>query len=774
MEQTPVVSRAPSNEDVHKPSENATSLPIMNVVVRLRPPSPRERADGFEKLVVQAVERENEIVIFNTSEKNEENKTYQFDRTFGPDASQRDVFVNSVEPLVQQVLRGRQCTVLAYGQTNSGKTHSIMGDMEHPEQAGLLFRSCSALLMYLREFPDSHVHMSCLEVYNETVTDLLADPVESTGNSQRMLGGNYANGAGLEKRLMAGKKLDLEQLLVDTPSDAVKFISRAMRRRVSSTTLLNESSSRSHAIFILNVSRRDGDYLHYGKLTFVDLAGSENYTKSGAVNRRETKDINQSLLALGRVIEELASISCTAVQNENRAGNTHNNLGSIPTHIYRQSVLTQLLRDSLNCSGNTHTLMLVTIPPTMECLSQTKKSLDYGGKARKIRGMRTGGNASHCNSSAPSCGVCGSTSSSQLPSPMTTVKSVQTGVHEYIKEIQRLKNDLHMHRTKENSVYLTKAQYDELQAKSLELEDQLEKNTQLKSLVDLKCDEVKQVQEESNEYLARIRALEAEKVEWKQAMDVQQEERKSQLKELAGNLQEFQKSMNSTHSKLQVDQLPKFHSLICNLVSIQNNVQSREDHLGQNIQGIQQTMHECMTQLEDRVLKTLEETQQRVLEAQVEAQNSIVQVQALKFSQDLEHGSKKLVEKLVADHVKALQRDLNMSVTQVLRGEKAESSKQERRSTRRTLASSKPTGDEFSLHEEIRSHREIEEKCMSAYVESIRDSGEGTDLQAQLASNVQGFSELHSDMSKVLDTQELATALEDIASRVSQGDKCTF
>ena len=293
-------------------------------------------------------------------------RTYHFDKIFAPDTTQQRLYDCAVAPIVDEVLQGFNCTIFAYGQTGTGKTHTMTGDIgdsaHMSDGAGVIPRAVAQIFNYLESIGGSSEYtVKCcfLELYNEEITDLLAPNGPTEAPKVRIL----EDRTGV---VMQG----LEEPHVKTAADIFTVLETGNARRRTAETLLNKQSSRSHSVFIVTVSVREvlaegEEVIRVGKLYLVDLAGSENVSRSGAVDQRakEAGNINKSLLTLGRVITALVE------------GQVH-----VP---YRDSKLTRLLRDSLG--GRTKTCIIATIAPTVQCQEETLSTLDYAHRAKNIK-----------------------------------------------------------------------------------------------------------------------------------------------------------------------------------------------------------------------------------------------------------------------------------------------------------------------------------------------------------------------------------------------------
>ncbi|TKA51824.1 hypothetical protein B0A53_05176 [Rhodotorula sp. CCFEE 5036] len=318
---------------------------------------------------------------------------------YGPEADQGMLYNDVAKPILQQVLQGYNCTIFAYGQTGTGKTYTMEGNLSpyhgtfHPE-AGVIPRTLYSLFDRLVESKCEYsVRCSYIELYNEELRDLnAADPsslLASTSSSGGGAGDAAAPAPSPEPGSSASKTLriyeetkngstgvviqGLEETVIQSAEDGLRVLRRGSERRQIAATNCNERSSRSHSIFTINVQVRDhskegADVLKVGKLNLVDLAGSENVGRSGATNSRarEAGMINASLLALGRVINQLVDKSDSNKKQ----------------HIaYRESKLTRLLQDSLG--GRTKTTIIATISPVS--YEETASTLTYAHQAKSIQ-----------------------------------------------------------------------------------------------------------------------------------------------------------------------------------------------------------------------------------------------------------------------------------------------------------------------------------------------------------------------------------------------------
>ncbi|ALC44238.1 Klp61F [Drosophila busckii] len=444
-----------SRQQIRKANQN------IQVYVRVRPLNTRERCIRSTEVV--NVISPKEIVTRHVLD-SKLTKTFTFDRAFGPDSRQCDVYSTVVAPLIEEVLSGYNCTVFAYGQTGTGKTHTMVGtecaelksSWEDDSNIGIIPRALSHLFDELRLMEVEYtMRISYLELYNEELCDLL-----STDDSTKIRIFDDSTKKG--SVIIQG----LEEIPVHSKDDVYKLLEKGKERRKTATTLMNAQSSRSHTVFSIVVHIRengiDGDeMLKIGKLNLVDLAGSENVSKAGnekGIRVRETVNINQSLLTLGRVITALVD----------RA----------PHVPYRESKLTRLLQESLG--GRTKTSIIATISPGHKDIEETLSTMEYAYRAKNIQNK-----------------------------PEVNQKlTKKTVLKEYTEEIDKLKRDLMAARDK-NGIYLAEETYSELTIKMDSQTRELnEKMLLLKALKDELANKEKIFNEVSMSLIQKTQKLE--------------------------------------------------------------------------------------------------------------------------------------------------------------------------------------------------------------------------------------------------------------------------
>ena len=340
----------------------------IRVLCRIRPPFDSENttSDYIQKSI-QVPEEGN--LLFHDAK-------FEFDSVFEPNerTTQENIFVE-VEPAIMSILSGKKVSVFAYGQTGSGKTFT----MEGPENnRGVNYRAIDSLFAAANKEADTYdfaFKISMLEVYNETIHDLLADKIDEESKEESKID------KGLQVRVGVKNHVYVEGLTateVSTMADVEKLLQEGSSNRHVGSTKMNEHSSRSHLVISLSMlktskaesnseatSHLSKPYRVVGKLNLIDLAGSERLKSTGATGMRaeEGKNINKSLSALGDVINALASKHA---------------------HVpYRNSKLTFLLQDSL--SINAKVVMFVNINPSPASIQESMCSLNFASRCRSVQ-----------------------------------------------------------------------------------------------------------------------------------------------------------------------------------------------------------------------------------------------------------------------------------------------------------------------------------------------------------------------------------------------------
>ncbi|KAK0861811.1 hypothetical protein LTR57_004896 [Friedmanniomyces endolithicus] len=364
----------------------------VKVVVRVRKFVKRE-TDKQSPCLVEMDPQTNETILHppeltpgeeKSQKKQYEEKRFTFDKSFWSHneqdahyAQQHDIYASFGEEFLDHNFDGYHTCIFAYGQTGSGKSYTMMGT---PDQPGLIPRTCRGLFERIEAEQNSsityNVHVSYFEIYNEHVKDLLTK------------GTNPPTYLKIRESPSDGVYV---QTLTDESVKCYEDIERLMKtgdmNRTTASTKMNDTSSRSHAVFTLTLKQiqhdiaTDSTIERLARMRLVDLAGSEraNRTEATGQRLREGGNINQSLTTLGRVIAALAdpkrqrASRLTGTQNQ-----TKRRAEVVP---YRDSVLTWLLKDSLG--GNSKTAMVACISPTD--YDETLGTLRYADQAKRIR-----------------------------------------------------------------------------------------------------------------------------------------------------------------------------------------------------------------------------------------------------------------------------------------------------------------------------------------------------------------------------------------------------
>ncbi|PSK42217.1 Kinesin-like protein unc-104 [Elsinoe australis] len=351
----------------------------IKVVVRVRPFNSRE-LDRKSKCIVE-MKGSQTVLTPAPDPKSKSNKavsegtkTFAFDRSYWSFnqsdkhfAGQDDVFSDLGLPLLDNAFQGYNNCIFAYGQTGSGKSYSMMG---YGAEEGVIPKICRDMFERIGQIQQDPnvtctVEVSYLEIYNERVRDLLNPSTKGNLKVRE----HPSTGPYVE---------DLAKLVVRSFPEIENLMDEGNKARTVAATNMNETSSRSHAVFTLTLTQKrhdqetNMDSEKVAKISLVDLAGSERATSTGATGARlkEGAEINRSLSTLGRVIAALADLST----GKKKAGSM------VP---YRDSVLTWLLKDSLG--GNSLTAMIAAISPADINFEETLSTLRYADSAKRIK-----------------------------------------------------------------------------------------------------------------------------------------------------------------------------------------------------------------------------------------------------------------------------------------------------------------------------------------------------------------------------------------------------
>ena len=370
-------------------SKSSSSSDRLKVAIRIRPPLPRETEPNLPFRSIALVSKSSQTLSlveylgceYEESERQREwvecpnyfqYHRFTFDTIFDMDATQDQVYEITALPAVESILQGYNSTILAYGQTGTGKTYTMEGftyDYFDPAR-GIIPRTIEDIFHYIEENSNSNttfiIRATYLQIYNESISDLLRPEKKNLSIREDRKRGLYVE--------------SLSEWAVRSPNDIYALLERGASCRAKANTNMNDVSSRSHAVFSIQVEQMIGSgdsneigkkHIKVGKLNLVDLAGSERIKVTGATGKQleESKKINKSLSALGNVIYALTDTK----------GRTH-----IP---YRDSKLTRLLENSLG--GNCKTTMIAMISPAQCSFSESLSTLNFAKRAKTLKTKAT-------------------------------------------------------------------------------------------------------------------------------------------------------------------------------------------------------------------------------------------------------------------------------------------------------------------------------------------------------------------------------------------------
>ncbi|XP_038602461.1 kinesin-like protein KIF1B isoform X3 [Tachyglossus aculeatus] len=350
----------------------------VKVAVRVRPFNSRETSKE-SKCIIQM--QGNSTSIVNPKNPKEAPKSFSFDYSYwshtSPEdpcfASQNRVYNDIGKEMLLHAFEGYNVCIFAYGQTGAGKSYTMMGKQEE-SQAGIIPQLCEELFEKINDNNNEEmsysVEVSYMEIYCERVRDLLNPK-------------NKGNLRVREHPLLGPYVEDLSKLAVTSYTDIADLMDAGNKARTVAATNMNETSSRSHAVFTIVFTQKKHDSEtdlsteKVSKISLVDLAGSERADSTGAKGTRlkEGANINKSLTTLGKVISALAEVdNCTSKSKKKKKTDF------IP---YRDSVLTWLLRENLG--GNSRTAMVAALSPADINYDETLSTLRYADRAKQIK-----------------------------------------------------------------------------------------------------------------------------------------------------------------------------------------------------------------------------------------------------------------------------------------------------------------------------------------------------------------------------------------------------
>jgi len=351
------------NNITTNPKDETDAVSSVQVLCRFRPrhdegPNAAYYASLTDKSKARdafLIDKENNCIKTNSKEDMDQGRGFYFDKVFGEDTTQQNIY-ESVEHIVTGVMSGFNGTLMAYGQTSSGKTHTMEGKMDDEELFGICPRAVDTLFDSIENAdPDIEftLKLSFVEIYCEKIRDLL----EPDNNNLKI------------KELPSGELAlaNVTELYVTDEDGIFTAMQQGKANRATAPTLMNAESSRSHSLLMLTVSQKHTQTMHLvrARLVIGDLAGSERIKKTRVTQMRleEAKKINQSLTTRGMVINALTD------------GSSH-----VP---YRNSKLTRVLQESLG--GNSRTALIICCSPESEHASETVSTLRFGERASRIR-----------------------------------------------------------------------------------------------------------------------------------------------------------------------------------------------------------------------------------------------------------------------------------------------------------------------------------------------------------------------------------------------------
>eukprot|EP00484_Ammonia_sp_Unknown_P030939 CAMPEP_0197024310 /NCGR_PEP_ID=MMETSP1384-20130603/4880_1 /TAXON_ID=29189 /ORGANISM="Ammonia sp." /LENGTH=1568 /DNA_ID=CAMNT_0042452673 /DNA_START=34 /DNA_END=4740 /DNA_ORIENTATION=+ len=431
---------------------------------------------------------DDERVVINDESK----KYFSFDQVYPPEASQETIFMD-VKPLIQSAVDGYNVCIFAYGQTGSGKTFTMEGT---PERPGIIYESFDELFK-LRATANNvqagngednememKVYLSCLEIYNEKIRDLLSDINDSSTNNNNHNSNNHKiNPCDLKAKLSkCGKKVlvpGLTKAEVSNTENVRDILQNvAYKNRSTGVTNMNEHSSRSHALVFVDIVTKQSS----SRLVLIDLAGSERVKKTGVSGTAfdEARNINKSLSALGNVI--------SALQNKQK-------------HIpFRDSQLTYLLYDCLG--GNSRALMFCNISCEVFDIKESINTLTFAHRVRRVqlgeaqKNENPNGDDRESQENKEKLDKLESLKQKmkkykkELEDKEKEIKELKVSTRSYKKEISKLSSSIGVQNNKNVNHQQTRMEYNSLQKEHSRITQEMEKKERI----------IKKLQGEVNDY----------------------------------------------------------------------------------------------------------------------------------------------------------------------------------------------------------------------------------------------------------------------------------
>ncbi|XP_043401197.1 centromere-associated protein E isoform X5 [Chelonia mydas] len=325
----------------------------VTVCVRMRPLIARENEASGDKIQLHWKSENCTILQVDGT------RTFNYDCVFHSNDSTQQVYEGVAVPIIKSAVQGYNGTIFAYGQTASGKTYTMMGS---DKSMGIIPKAVQDVFKIICEIPGREflLRVSYMEIYNETITDLLCD---SRKNKPLGIREDFNRNIYVE---------DLIEEVVVNPEQVMEWLRKGEKKRHYGETKMNEHSSRSHTIFRMIIESRENDPANtncdgavmVSHLNLVDLAGSERASQTGSEGLRlkEGCNINRSLFILGQVIKKLCDDPSGFIN-------------------YRDSKLTRILQNSLG--GNAKTVIICTITPVS--FDETLSTLQFANTAKRMR-----------------------------------------------------------------------------------------------------------------------------------------------------------------------------------------------------------------------------------------------------------------------------------------------------------------------------------------------------------------------------------------------------
>merc|ERR1712137_1038707 len=364
------VKRGPTTQQFPVETRGSKNTRV-DVVVRKRPLSRRELEGGQHDVIActgnKVIVREPKLKVDLT--RYVEEHVFPFDCSFDENATNKQLYCTSVRPSIEAVFQGSKCTCFAYGQTGSGKTYTMIGPPKSQREAGnqtpgIFLLAAHDIFRSLNQ--KQHAHLSIFIAFYEIYCGKLFDLL----NNRQIL---HARENAKANVVIVG----LQEHAMENVQELMEVIEYGLNSRTTGTTGANADSSRSHAILQIRLknlsSKEDGRNAEHGKISFIDLAGSERGADTNDTDRQTRMDgaeINKSLLALKECIRALDQ------QHEHTP--------------FRGSKLTQVLKDSFT-GNNCRTVMIANVSPCSGSVEHSLNTLRYGYRVKELRRAGTGG-----------------------------------------------------------------------------------------------------------------------------------------------------------------------------------------------------------------------------------------------------------------------------------------------------------------------------------------------------------------------------------------------